>query len=113
MNEVAETLLDKSVCKYEQMSNWERRPLRKSQRHYAALDAYVLLNILETLMEKAKREKLAPIEHFIESIDDHYFEEKEQKEAEKAQKALKKRNERNAPKRPPQSANNAKSGGNR
>jgi len=35
-------------------------------------------------VEKAKKENLTPIEHFIESIDEDYFDEKEQKEAEKA-----------------------------
>ena len=95
---MAQTLFGHSICKYEQISNWERRPLRKSQTHYAALDAYVLLEALDKLVEKAKKENLTPIEHFIESIDDDYFEEKERKEAEKAQK------KRNTPKKPPQSA---------
>ena len=40
------------------MSNWERRPLRKSQAHYAALDAYVLIDIVEALMAKAQQDGL-------------------------------------------------------
>ena len=42
------------------MSNWERRPLRLSQQHYGALDAYVLIDITKALIEKAKNDGLPP-----------------------------------------------------
>ena len=48
---VADQVLKKAICKGEQMSNWEKRPLRNSQRHYAALDAFCLIPIL---LEAAK-----------------------------------------------------------
>ena len=35
------------------MSNWERRPLRLSQQHYAALDAYCLRDIINILKDMA------------------------------------------------------------
>lgn len=38
-------LLQAPFCKAEQRSYWHRRPLRAAQRHYAALDAYVLLQV--------------------------------------------------------------------
>ena len=37
------------LCKFEQISNWETRPLRQSQMHYAALDAHVLIQIYSWL----------------------------------------------------------------
>jgi ribonuclease D len=37
------------------MSNWEMRPLRYSQEHYAAMDAWVLVQIMEKLLDKAKK----------------------------------------------------------
>jgi hypothetical protein len=46
-------ILNKPLCKKEQMSNWDIRPLRMKQLHYAALDAYVLL-LLHESFEKAK-----------------------------------------------------------
>lgn len=42
-------LLGKALCKYEQRSNWNRRPLKKSQLHYAALDAQICLKLYEIL----------------------------------------------------------------
>jgi len=39
------------------MSNWENRPLRKSQTHYAALDAYVLVELMQALMKEASKMK--------------------------------------------------------
>lgn len=43
---VVEQLFKQELCKGEQMSNWELRPLRLSQQHYGALDAFCLIQIL-------------------------------------------------------------------
>ena len=37
------------LCKFEQVSNWETRPLRQSQLHYAALDAQILIQIFQAM----------------------------------------------------------------
>ena len=46
---IVEKLLAKKLSKQERMSNWGRRPLKKYQLHYAALDSYVMLEIFELL----------------------------------------------------------------
>jgi len=41
--------LAKRLCKREQMSNWSLRPLTTSQLHYAALDALVLIDLVDLM----------------------------------------------------------------
>ena len=53
-----EMLMEKKLCKQEQMSNWESRPLRFSQEHYAAMDAWVLVQLQDKLFDQAKKQKI-------------------------------------------------------
>jgi len=50
---ICEYFLQKPMSKYEQISNWENRPLRKSQIHYALLDSVIVLVLLKKLKEDA------------------------------------------------------------
>lgn len=43
LKHICNEVLKKDLSKSDQVSYWLRNPLRKSQLHYAALDAYVLL----------------------------------------------------------------------
>lgn len=53
---VCEKVLGKCLSKYEQRSNWENRPLRRSQMHYAALDAHVQIEAFQVILSKADEE---------------------------------------------------------
>lgn len=56
---LARRMLGRPVCKAEQRSCWHRRPLRAAQRHYAALDAYVLLQLGSSLTSQPLTEPAA------------------------------------------------------
>ena len=56
------------LCKQEQMSNWENRPLRYSQEHYAAMDAWILPELIFWMQEKMEQDKIkVDINKFIKS----------------------------------------------
>ncbi|XP_046578003.1 exonuclease mut-7 homolog [Haliotis rubra] len=58
LSELVRQCLGKPLCKVEQMSDWEKRPLRQAQMVYAALDAYVLLEVYTVLTSHAQQSGL-------------------------------------------------------
>lgn len=61
LTDVAERYLGKPLDKRSRMSDWERRPLKQTQIHYAALDAHVLVQIYLRMQETHPAEVLADI----------------------------------------------------
>ena len=49
LSDTVKHFLNVSLCKFEQTSNWEKRPLRLRQLHYAALDAFVLVTLYKIM----------------------------------------------------------------
>lgn len=43
--------LQRKLSKYEQRSNWNRRPLKKTQLHYGALDAFACVLIYDKIKD--------------------------------------------------------------
>jgi len=51
LSAITEDLLNLGLSKCEQLSDWNRRPLRKAQIHYAAMDAFMLIILYEKLKD--------------------------------------------------------------
>lgn len=50
LKNMCQEILGIHLCKYEQCSFWENRPLKKSQLHYAAVDALVCVSLYKKLI---------------------------------------------------------------
>lgn len=60
---ICKKVLGKEICKAQTLTDWRRRPLRDNQLHYAAMDAFVVLKLYETLLKDFGEQYL---KHFIE-----------------------------------------------
>ena len=49
LSKIVDALLGYKICKFEQMANWELRPLRLSQQHYSATDSFILVQLFEKM----------------------------------------------------------------
>ncbi|PNF25254.1 hypothetical protein B7P43_G13163 [Cryptotermes secundus] len=58
LSRLVQLCLGQRLDKSDQFSNWERRPLRDSQKLYAALDAYCLLEVYEVLSRSAHEQNI-------------------------------------------------------
>ncbi|KAI8518141.1 Exonuclease mut-7 [Branchiostoma belcheri] len=54
LSQLVQQCLGLPLAKTEQLSDWERRPLRKAQLLYASLDAYCLLEVHDVLTKRVK-----------------------------------------------------------
>ena len=57
LKDIAQRFLSRPLCKAEQRSGWDKRPLRKRQMHYAALDAYVEILLWDRMVEVRSEEQ--------------------------------------------------------
>jgi hypothetical protein len=71
LGHICEQLLGKPISKFDQISNWNQRPLRKAQCHYAAMDAYVLIQVYDKLVAKLKEHGVAIDLYIDASIGDN------------------------------------------
>lgn len=48
---MCQKFLHRKLSKYEQRGNWNRRPLKKTQLHYGALDAFACVLIYDKIKD--------------------------------------------------------------
>ncbi|XP_037548574.1 exonuclease mut-7 homolog [Nematolebias whitei] len=77
---LVQQVLGRPLDKTEQMSNWEKRPLRISQIRYAAADAYCLLDVYSVLSSNPACFGLPADLHSISSKQSKTIKDKKQKE---------------------------------
>lgn len=53
LSHMTEAVLQRDLCKFNQTSDWNMRPLRKAQLHYAILDAAILVELYKHIKKKA------------------------------------------------------------
>lgn len=66
LSHICRRVLGKEICKAQTLTNWRRRPLRRSQLHYAAMDAFVVLRIYDQWLKQYGEQYLM---HFVEQED--------------------------------------------
>uniref|UniRef100_A0A8C5H4E6 3'-5' exonuclease domain-containing protein n=1 Tax=Gouania willdenowi TaxID=441366 RepID=A0A8C5H4E6_GOUWI len=83
---LVQQVLGRPLDKTEQMSNWEKRPLRISQIRYAVADAYCLLDVYSVLSRNPARFGLPAELHKIPSLQSQASAEKKKAKRAKAVK---------------------------
>ncbi len=63
LSELVRLCFGKPLNKSEQVSNWEKRPLRASQITYAALDAFCLVEAFEYIKNRLTQLNIKPDHH--------------------------------------------------
>ena len=64
---LTEQVFGLALDKRDQRSNWNKRPLTQDQLVYAALDAYVLIELYESLFDLAFKKELEDKFNYLES----------------------------------------------
>ncbi|XP_046901753.1 exonuclease mut-7 homolog isoform X1 [Hypomesus transpacificus] len=84
---LVQQILGRPLDKIEQLSNWERRPLRTSQLRYAAADAYCLLEVYSALSKDPAGFGLPADLHSVSSAQAGKKTKEDKKRKEKAKQA--------------------------
>jgi len=72
LSNMCKKLFGKPLSKFEQQSNWNARPLRKTQLHYAALDAIVLIQIYKIFQKSLENVDLT--KYYNDQLSDEIME---------------------------------------